>query len=888
MRDLTPAAAALCLVCCALAWCQGGHAQDWLLSTDADGDGVADGWASNSDAGEAEFSLAPFPPGTKVQSVVGKAANDGIYRRIEGLDPAETYLLTALVNVEKGGITWGPEGVKSKYLHGYGRWVESRQTFTGHDSVSVVFYTLVPEAKFQVERLKLRPVNMLASELPVEEEIGLPLVPRPQSVERDGTGSFTIEASTGLCCLGLQREDVNPSLFCRDLGFGDDALPEASAEQAGIVLTTRIDDLNARVPRLELATMGPLGPEESSGYVLRVAKGGVAICAGTPEAAFYGLMTLRQLCTPAGDGKWKVPTVVIRDYPAMQLRGTYQGGATAAPDRLERARYYARLKLNAVVMEDSIFYHLDEGDNLAKVTEYFAYLRSLHLEPIPLVQSFGWGFMVLSVDPECVEAQYIADKPMVFTPREGLPEAVRGQAPEGRGELLTNPEALVDIEAPLTNPGLEAGNDGRPEGWTADAWAEEEGAVLDDEVKTEGAASLRLNRNAFGSMRVWQDFSLPTNARAVFTCDIKAQDISATTYMEVYRLTPQGELIGGPAVMGPRVEGTSDWQTVSMPLNTDDYSHFRIYLRIQEGTGTAWFDNLRVAAGYEPLRNLVHVPDSLQLKSAAGEIYRPGKDYEVIAGETRFPFTTEVKPWWIARLPEGRIPAGGQVLASYEYAPEGAMTYCPSNPRTQAIMKKALQDTATKLGVKRIHIGHDEPRWMNTCKLCKDRGLSNAELLSEELTRMNDFVKSANSEARVMMWADALNPFHNAPHQNLEPANETVPKDIIQCTWFYDAHDDLVEGRSLAYFAEKGYETTGSPWFNLENNWDWAQECEIADRCLGMIYTSWGDAGTDPWAGLSVTAAFSWNPSSPEALEEITWDPAELNRCWGVLQNGGE
>ncbi len=34
------------------------------------------------------------------------------------------------------------------------------------------------------------------------------------------------------------------------------------------------------------------------------------------------------------------------------------------------------------------------------------------------------------------------------------------------------------------------------------------------------------------------------------------------------------------------------------------------------------------------------------------------------------------------------------------------------------------------------------------------------------------------------MWADALNPFHNAPAQELEPANDTTPKDLIRCTWF--------------------------------------------------------------------------------------------------------
>ena len=139
-----------------------------------------------------------------------------------------------------------------------------------------------------------------------------------------------------------------------------------------------------------------------------------------------------------------------------------------------------------------------------------------------------------------------------------------------------------------------------------------------------------------------------------------------------------------------------------------------------------------------------------------------------------------------------------------------------------------------------------------------------------------------------MMWADALNPYHNAPAQQLEPANDDAPKDIIQCTWFYSAGDDVAEARSLAYMAARGYETTGSPWYDLENNWDWAQECHLSrqmtGQCLGTLYTSWGDnPNADPWAGLSVTAAFSWNPDDPPALEMLPWSPAEMNLTYGLL-----
>ncbi len=877
MRNLM--AMAIILICVA-AGAQD-DSQAWLLNADADGDGVADGWASNSDAGEAEFTVAQGAAGDNVQTVVGKAREDGIYRRIEGLDPQATYLLTAGVKINSGGVTWGPEGVKSKYLHGYGKLVESRISFTGHDSVTVVFYTLVPEAIFEVSRLELSRVQ--PEKLPIEEQTGLYLIPRPLMLEEGAGEGLKLAAETTMAFVGLDRGEVNPELFREDLGLPEGALADAAVADADIVLCA-LESLPVLAERRP--DLGRDGIRD--GYRLIVSDKGAIILAKGPAHAFYGLMTLRQLCVPDGSGGYRVPPVTIRDWPAMGLRGTYQSGAMPSRDNLERARYLARMKMNAVVMEDSVFYHLDEGDNLAKVRGYFDYLRSLHIEPIPLVQSFGWGFMVLSVDPQCVEAHYAQDREMVFIARDRLPADLEGDIPEGNPELLATTGALTTIEQPLENPGLEPAADGDLPGWTSDRWEQQDGAGLDTEVSSEGAASLRLNRDTYGIIRTFQDFELPANVTARFTCDIKTQDLTGTAYMEVYRITEAGELVGGPAVMGPRAEGTRDWQPVSMSLSTGEHPYYRIYLRIQDGTGTAWFDNLRVRASHEVLRNLVHVEDSLEVKSPEGTPYERGKDYEVIAGETKFPFEWEAKPWWIVRLPEGEIPAGGEVLVSYEYAPAGAITYCPTDPRTQGIMRKALADTATKLGVSRIHIGHDEPRWLNTCKACKARGLSNAELLSDELKRMNDFVKSANPDVRVMMWADALNPFHNAPYQQLEPANETTPKDIIQCVWFYDARDDIVEGRSLAYFREKGYQTTGSPWFDPENTWDWARECASAEGCLGLIYTSWGDTNRDPWAALPLAAAFSWNPDDPAAPEAVPWDAAEVNRCWGVLQRVGE
>ena len=877
---------ALILVC-GLAAAERTLVSEWTLDADENGDGIADGWAANSDDGKAEFALGEGRNGAPAQEVVGKASNDGVYHTLDGLDPEATYLLTAWLKVDKGGMTWGPEGVASKYLHGYGKWIESRQTFTGKEAVTVTFYTLVPEAAFSIDHVRVDKIS--PSPLPIEKDTGQFLIPRPQEIKYEEGESefFALGAQTPMVFVGLSAEDVNVKLFHEDLGFD----PE-SAVIAGEA------DLDGPQPQIIIGTPQAIGikpqapPKSPDEYFMAISKSNITIAATSATGVFYGLMTLRQLCVPAGEGKYRAPKVGIHDWPAMPFRATYKGGATSNPGALERARYCARMKMNAIAMEDGVFYHLRENDNLARVKEYFAFLKSLHIEPIPLVQSFGWGMHILSIDPQCVEAVYIEDRPMVFATRGDLPEANRAEFPDDGRQYFVSPRALIRLDNPLRNPSFETLKDGKPEGWSWDRWGGENGAVLDDAAKTDGEWSLKLTRNTRGQMRAWQDFELPEGVLAKFTCDVKTADVKGDgVYMEIYRTDGKGRLLGRLLVTSKRLTGATDWQRLTMTLDATDHPWYRIYLRIQDGTGTAWFDNLRVRNDTALLRGIVRENETLKLTAPDGKLYQPGTDYEVIPGVSEHPFRAEAKPWMIARQPEGAITEGAEALLSYEYAPIGAMTYCPSHPRTQEIMKDAIQTTIRELGVSRLHIGHDEPRWLNRCKLCKARGMTSAELLGDELTRMNRFAKEADPEVRLMMWADALNPYHNAPHQKLEPANDLTPKDIIQCAWFYSDPYDVREARSLAFFAEKGFETTGSPWFKLENNWDWAQECKLSrdmtGKCLGVFYTSWGIKGQDRWAGLPVTASFGWNPEDPAAWEMLPWDPAEINEVMGVWQRRG-
>jgi len=277
--------------------------------------------------------------------------------------------------------------------------------------------------------------------------------------------------------------------------------------------------------------------------------------------------------------------------------------------------------------------------------------------------------------------------------------------------------------------------------------------------------------------------------------------------------------------------------------------------------GTAWLAH-----------NNVVVTDAapIGVRSPDGALtYQQGKDYEIVPGVTAG-FRPDNPPWGLRRLPGGSISAGQEVRVTYTYAPPDAITYCPEEPCTQQIMRRAITNTMGVLRPTFLHIGHDEPRVVNRDARCRCLGLSNAEIVARDINRLHDYASGAGQRARLMMWEDALNPYHNAPGHRLETAAQMIPKDIVQCVWFYGTTSREVQSNSLKFFTDLGFEVTGSPWADrhyLGNSYDWAQVLAQARRqgnwrVLGIFYTSWDEA----WHGLHVAAAYGWNPDAP-ALE---------------------
>jgi len=238
-------------------------------------------------------------------------------------------------------------------------------------------------------------------------------------------------------------------------------------------------------------------------------------------------------------------------------------------------------------------------------------------------------------------------------------------------------------------------------------------------------------------------------------------------------------------------------------------------------------------------------------------IYEENSDYQIAS----------VSPPEI-RLPRlSRIREGQTVYLTYDYIDRKAhryFSYCPSEPRTYAIVKRAIENAIHYLSPGAIHIGHDEIGLLNSDSRCRKRAMTNVELVVEEITRLHEYAKEADPDVTLFMWADMLNPYHNALQYDLGAAAKLLPKDIIMCDWWYGAQratdiDRLNLG--IEFFTGLGFRTTGSPWYDPCNNVEWvrtAMNYMSPEKCIGLLHTNWSGRST----GQPLVAQGAWEGST--------------------------
>lgn len=260
-----------------------------------------------------------------------------------------------------------------------------------------------------------------------------------------------------------------------------------------------------------------------------------------------------------------------------------------------------------------------------------------------------------------------------------------------------------------------------------------------------------------------------------------------------------------------------------------------------------------------PLINIIRTEKSDILITSLDKkkTYKEDEDYKVINGNISYPYSSDANPSKILRIPNGGIESGEIVLVGYDYVvrkcsfAEWSIPYCPSSERTYKIMFNALEDVIQLLKPCYISVGHDEIRGLNRDSRCKRRNLTNSEILADEINRLNDFVKSVDSDVRLLMWDDMLNPWHEGGNEEYQiqfggitgktsDAIDLIPKDIILMVWWYAYNDYLHKKRnSPNYFKTKGFDYLVAGYRDRKNIENWIEIIKGRKDCLGIIITAW-------------------------------------------------
>jgi len=401
--------------------------------------------------------------------------------------------------------------------------------------------------------------------------------------------------------------------------------------------------------------------------------------------------------------------------------------------------------------------------------------------------------------------------------------------------------------------------------------------------------------------RAWQDVPCDPNCEYKLNAYAKVSDVRSTrggAYMEVYGIKA-GILSPNPLRISEVLTGSTNWCKLTCCFNSGEYDTLRIYIRLQEASGQAWFDEVKFGS-HVPLVNVIKTEiTSPVVKDELGTTtYTEGFDYELIDGTMQYNdgYSDTNNPTKIVRLPQGRIGSGAIILVSYDYVSRvnhPTVPYCPSEPRVYQIMFQAIENVIDYLTPNFIHIGHDEPTLMNSDSRDRKRKMTNSQLFAEDINKLDSCAQNSSPAIRLIMWDDALNPYHY--HYIADPpleAIDSIPQDVIPVAWFYRSNQPLIEGdSSLSYYALKGFNSLGTNagYYVPSNPYNWSQvikkinEATTSDTCLGLINTAWsGDWKSHNWDGLPIAAEYAWSWNKPDTTD-LPYNWYELNRKFGDI-----
>ena len=159
-------------------------------------------------------------------------------------------------------------------------------------------------------------------------------------------------------------------------------------------------------------------------YSIKVDREGVSVESADARGVLNGLMTLLELVQRTPGGASVFLAAKIDDAPDLPFRAEYWAGDGPGHDGSFRPLLdrLARLRYNAVFVENYPYFSLENAEARRQTEEFFAYARNLGIEPVPVLQSFGHAYQV-QTDPNVAEGQEVENEKLVLAGTNPVPLA---------------------------------------------------------------------------------------------------------------------------------------------------------------------------------------------------------------------------------------------------------------------------------------------------------------------------------------------------------------------------------------------------------------------------------------------------------------------------------
>ncbi len=306
-----------------------------------------------------------------------------------------------------------------------------------------------------------------------------------------------------------------------------------------------------------------------------------------------------------------------------------------------------------------------------------------------------------------------------------------------------------------------------------------------------------------------------------------------------------------------------DWTEMDFTFNSQNTTQAWLYMGIWGGSaGNLWFDDVQIEeTGLIYLTRRSGTPLQMYDPNNPNVVFQEGADYNYIADPVMSTLTPFSGSWHTPptiTLPSSTTLRPGQIVAVDSYSAEPIPTAWGQNMCfTEPAVQDYVQQNAVALNnfvppQTSILMGYDEIRQMNSCALCKAKGMTAGQLLAWSVGQSIQTYSSVLSGSQLWTWSDMFDPYHNAVANYYDVEGDLsgswtgVPSSVIILNWNLG---NLTN--SLNWFAGTNVQQPVPHQQIIAGYYDTgdgtgAAQSEIAAASgipglLGLMYTSWDD-----------------------------------------------